>query len=318
MTTPNEERSGRGMLKISIAMTTYNGARFLREQLDSLKNQIRAADEVVICDDNSTDDTVLLIRNYIEKNNLSNWKIFENEENIGFSANFCKALSKTTGDVVFLCDQDDVWSEDKLECMTNLFATHPRVLGINTSFEIIGSGGEVTDAYGARGNRNYGLVTQRLRRPLERIYLKTVMRKNISPGCTTAFRRELIDCYVQNTESVSPHDYELNLMAAAKKGLYFYNVPLIQYRIHESNTIGFKKIEKSRIEIAAERFSASKGVRAFSGNGMAYKVHAERIQALTTRNFWAALCLWRLPEYYAYFRFKERVGDLLYALKIRE
>lgn len=306
------------MLKISIAMTTYNGQRFLREQLDSLKNQIRAADEVVICDDASTDDTVLLVRDYIEKNNLSNWKLYENEENIGFAANFCKALSKTTGDVVFLSDQDDIWSEDKLESMTNLFTANPNVLGINTSFEIVGTNGEPSDVYGPRGNQNYGLVTQPLRHPLERITLKTVMRKNISPGCTTAFRRELIDCYVQNTESVSPHDYELNLMAAAKKGLYFYNVPLIQYRIHESNTIGFKKMEKSRIEIAAERFSASKSVRAFSGSPMPYKLHAERLKALTTRNFWSALALWRLPEYYAFFRFKERVGDLLFALKIKE
>lgn len=306
------------MLKISIALTTYNGERFLREQLDSLRGQIRQADEVIISDDASTDGTVALVRDYIEKNALSHWKLLENTENVGFAANFCKALSATTGDVVFLSDQDDIWSEDKLECMANLFTAEPQILGLNSSFETVDATGLPTEIYGLRGNRNYGLVTQRLRKPLERISLKTVMRKNISPGCTAAYRRELIDCYVKNTESISPHDYELNLMAAAKHGLYFYNIPLIRYRLHEGNAIGFKKLQKSRTEIAAERFSATKGMRVFSGKETPCNFFGKRLKALINRSLGGAVALWRHPEYYRFFRFKERIGDLLFVLKIRE
>ena len=75
-------------MKVSVVMTTYNGIRFLKEMLDSLKNQTRKIDEVIICDDRSTDNTVEFINEYIEVYNLKNWKITVNHQNLGWEKNF--------------------------------------------------------------------------------------------------------------------------------------------------------------------------------------------------------------------------------------
>lgn len=75
------------MAKISVAMTTYNGSKYIIKQLDSLKNQSRKIDELVICDDCSTDNTVELVNDYIKSNNLEGWNIYSNENNLGFINN---------------------------------------------------------------------------------------------------------------------------------------------------------------------------------------------------------------------------------------
>ena len=82
------------MAKISVAMTTYNGSKYIIKQLDSLKNQSRKIDELVICDDCSTDNTVELVNDYIKSNNLEGWNIYSNENNLGFINNFKQAIKK--------------------------------------------------------------------------------------------------------------------------------------------------------------------------------------------------------------------------------
>lgn len=88
-------------LKTSIALTTYNGSKYIVQLLDSLKQQSLAPTEVIIVDDNSTDNTVEIVQNYIKKCNLVNWKIYRNPKKLGWQKNFTKAISKTTGDYIF-------------------------------------------------------------------------------------------------------------------------------------------------------------------------------------------------------------------------
>ena len=114
-------------LKISIAMATYNGAAYLQEQLDSFLAQTRLPDEVVITDDCSTDETLEIIKGFEESAPFNvHWE--QNEHNLGYTGNFNKALIKTTGDLVFLSDQDDVWFRDKLEQVERYAAEHPAAL----------------------------------------------------------------------------------------------------------------------------------------------------------------------------------------------
>ena len=101
-------------MKSSVVMTTYNGSRFMKEMLDSLRNQTRKIDEVIICDDRSKDDTVEIISNYINKYNLVNWNLIVNEKNLGWEKNFLNALGKATNEVIYPCDQDDIWHLDKV------------------------------------------------------------------------------------------------------------------------------------------------------------------------------------------------------------
>ncbi len=108
-------------MKISVVMTTYNGKKHIYEQLCSLANQTRKPDQLLIFDDCSTDDTVSIVKRFIEMKNLCNWKIIENESNLGWRKNFMFGLLKAEGDYIFPCDQDDIWSEDKIEKMTDIF-----------------------------------------------------------------------------------------------------------------------------------------------------------------------------------------------------
>lgn len=300
------------MLNISVAVTTYNGEKYIIEQLSSIMNQIRCADEVIIVDDASTDDTPEIIKNFIEENELANWRLIENKENLGFIKNYRKALSESTGDVICLCDQDDIWFEDKLETISSVMARNPQILALNTAFLIIDSDGNERPA--SKKKNNYGLIDKLLKKRLEKISLVSEFHSNISPGCTMAIRKELADSYVRLTSCTLPHDYEMNVMAAAKGGLYFYDAALIKYRLHGDNIIGLEPKKATRIEIAEERIALSKAIFDYTGKNKLYTVCQNRLEALKEESLGKTLKLWINKTYIKYFPFKERIGDILYAL----
>ena len=100
-------------MKISVVMTTYNGEKYIKEQLTSLKNQTRVPDEVLIFDDCSTDNTVTIVRNFIIENPSGNYRLFENKKNKGWRRNFMEGFADAQGDIIFPCDQDDIWLDRK-------------------------------------------------------------------------------------------------------------------------------------------------------------------------------------------------------------
>lgn len=124
-------------MKISVAMCTYNGETYILEQLKSIINQTKQVDEIIICDDCSSDQTTTLVENALNNTSI-NYKLIKNEKNMGFKKNFYKVLSLCTGDIIFLCDQDDVWMENKVEAMYQKFEENKEAL-------LVFSNGEVTD-----------------------------------------------------------------------------------------------------------------------------------------------------------------------------
>lgn len=106
---------------ISVVLATYNGEKFIIEQLESLRNQTLKIDEVLISDDASTDNTVKIIKEYIQEHSLQNsWRIFVNRPNKGYIRNFIDTIIMATGKYIFLCDQDDIWVNSKVEIMTRV------------------------------------------------------------------------------------------------------------------------------------------------------------------------------------------------------
>ncbi|BFK74654.1 glycosyltransferase family 2 protein [Megasphaera elsdenii] len=105
---------------ISIALCTYNGEKYIGEQLQSIMQQTLQPDEIVICDDQSKDRTIDVIKNTLKYWN-GNWRLIQNSKNLGYKKNFQKVISLCQGDVIFLCDQDDVWEQRKLEVMVPVF-----------------------------------------------------------------------------------------------------------------------------------------------------------------------------------------------------
>lgn len=121
-------------------MTTYNGMEYIKDQLDSLANQKRKVDEVLIFDDGSNDGTIEFIENYINKNKLNNtWKLIINKENKGWRRNFVEGIWESIGDLVFPCDQDDIWHENKLETVENIMTENHQIQVLTTN---------VTNLYG--------------------------------------------------------------------------------------------------------------------------------------------------------------------------
>src|SRR5271165_1756949 len=102
---------------VSIALCTYNGAGFIAEQLDTLITQTYAPIEIIAVDDSSTDETFNILMAYAAK--YSQIKIYKNENNIGFAANFERAATLCDGELIALCDQDDLWHPQKIELQVN-------------------------------------------------------------------------------------------------------------------------------------------------------------------------------------------------------
>lgn len=110
-------------MKTSVAMCTYNGAKYIREQLDSILNQSHLVDEIVICDDGSIDETIEIIKR-IKRNTAIPISIYINEPHLGVNLNFEKAIKLCQGDIIFLSDQDDIWEENKVDTIIGYFSTH--------------------------------------------------------------------------------------------------------------------------------------------------------------------------------------------------
>lgn len=132
-------------LKISIALATYNGANYLKEQLDSYLAQDRLPDEVVVCDDASTDQTIEILEAFKSAAPFQT-KIIRNVTNHGYTKNFEKALSLCSGDVVLFSDQDDVWFEGKISCIECVFNEHPECSVIIHDGELVDENLEFTGA----------------------------------------------------------------------------------------------------------------------------------------------------------------------------
>ncbi len=227
-------------MTVSVVMATFNGEKFVAEQLDSLRSQTYPVDEVVIIDDCSTDSTAEIVRNYIKEHDLS-WQFSVAEKNSGYKRNFYNCLAKASGDIVFLCDQDDIWYENKIEKMLSVFKNHPECLAVNSSFDIVGKQGEMLQRFEADNGKasNHGLIGVPIaENGVYNVDVITVAMSNVSPGCTAAFKKDIVSEYLKASECKIPHDWELNLIAANRNGLAFYNQPLIGYRIHGNNTIG--------------------------------------------------------------------------------
>ncbi len=299
-------------MKISVALATYNGSCYIKELLNSLKSQTKQPDEVVICDDCSQDNTMEIVNDFISTNSLST-VVYKNAQNLGFMANFKEAVSKCTGDIIFLCDQDDIWAEDKIEKMVDFFKIHSDCLALATSFCLTNENGkEISDT---QKGSNYGLISKNIKDgESARVSLKTVLHGNIAPGCAVAVRKSLAKEFCQKSQSILPHDWELCLAAAAKGGLYFLNEKLVYYRQHQNNTLGFNGKKQSREEIAAEKFGAVKEICKYENNVALKDFLEKRYNCLKNKDLKGLIKI-LFNKNYSFFSIKERIGDIIYIIK---
>lgn len=210
----------------SVVMATYNGACYVKEQLQSIINQNRKPDEIIIMDDCSTDDTVGIIKELLGSSQI-NYYIYVNKKNIGWRANFIKGFHYATGDFIFCADQDDLWYPEKIEIMTNILKDNERinVLACNLAPLYERGSRKIADFY----INNYGEDY------IARVDLRDTGFTMVRTGCTLCFRRCLLNLIDLVWTEQLAHDEVIWAVGLVTEGLYIVNKPLIQFRRHGNN-----------------------------------------------------------------------------------
>ena len=232
-------------MKTSLVMAIYNGEKYIVEQLESIKNQTVKIDEAIFIDDCSTDNSYHMVHQFIDGYQLMNWKLIKNENNLGYRNNFKKGLELASGDIVFLSDQDDKWHNNKVETMLKYMSDE--VLTLASSFRFIDQKGEPFEVKKIKGRSNNNLLFQEVDQELTEIKLDSLLEMNFSQGCTMAIRQSIIQEFLNVTTGMLPHDWELNIISSTHHGCYYLDIPLIDYRIHNNNTIGMDNIVEGNI-----------------------------------------------------------------------
>lgn len=229
-------------LSVSVAMATYNGARFIREQLDSIAAQTFPPLEVVICDDGSTDETLQIAAQFAEGAPFP-VHIHRNPRNLRFARNFRKAASLCRGDLIAFCDQDDSWDPKRLETCVPAFADRELLLLYHNAWLIDSDGHRFGTLYDGDAEQ----------RALE---LKPIGPWNHSYGLVQIFRSslrdfdDLWDRSLNQTQASGPmdilsHDQWFFLLAEALGRATFLDERLLEYRQHGSNVISAKQMRPS-------------------------------------------------------------------------
>ena len=211
-------------MRVSVVMTTYNGEKYIEEMLNSIKLQSRQVDEVIIVDDVSTDRTVQLVKKFIEKNDLNQWKLIVNAENVGWKQNFKKALAMATGDLIFLADQDDVWRYNKVEKMIQKFVDNEKIWLLVSQVNIFTQDATPCSDMDCINTDFEGKVLFN--------YDYYVVKR---PGCSMAMRKEILPLFFDIWNSAMPHDAALWAIANLIGKLYLIDEKLINYRRHNDN-----------------------------------------------------------------------------------
>ena len=222
-------------MKFSVAMCTYNGAAFLREQLASIAEQTRPPDELVICDDRSGDDTPRIIESFAANASFP-VRLRVNEHNLGSTENFARAIGLCRGDLIALSDQDDVWMPEKLRLCEQVFAASPRVGMVFTDAEIVD---EKLRSLGRHLWNESGFDEKKKKLIREGRAFDVLLPGWWVTGATMAFRstfRELV--LPIPTDIPMIHDGWISLIIAAVAEVTFIEEPLIRYRQHARQQLG--------------------------------------------------------------------------------
>ncbi|OZC34905.1 family 2 glycosyl transferase [Marinobacter vinifirmus] len=202
-------------------MATYNGAQYIQEQLQSFIDQTRQPDELIITDDCSTDQTESIVREFAKTAPFT-VEFHRNEKNLGYCGNFNAALMKTTGDLVFLSDQDDVWFPEKIEHMIDVAERNPQALVV------------MNDAALTDGELNEVGLTK-----VGQIRSAGFPMKAFVMGCCCGIRRALLDFCMPIPRGIEAHDNWIVDFAEALNGKVVEDRVLQYYRRHETNESQF-------------------------------------------------------------------------------
>ncbi len=244
-------------MRISVAMATRNGAKYIGEQVRSILAQGRLPDEIVISDDASDDSTLEEVRKHFDAHSMASsirLRVIANETPLGVASNFESALVACTGDIVVLCDQDDSWHPERISRIEAMFADEPAALLIACDARLVDESG---NPLGDSLFRALGMSANELRALQGVSTFAALMRRNLVTGATTAVRRELVAIAVPFPTGWL-HDEWLAVNAAIHYGVRMIPQRLVDYRQHDHNEIG---VRRPRIQDKIARLVTERGER---------------------------------------------------------
>lgn len=209
---------------VSIAMATYNGEKYLREQIDSILKQTIQDFELIICDDCSTDTTWDILQEYQLQD--ARIKCYRNEENLGFKKNFEKAIMLCTGEYIALSDQDDIWKDNHLQLL--LKNIEGRDLSVGNA--------DIIDGIGNMTGKRLNELDRYFHDPsgTEKMY-SVLITRSIYQGASMLFRSELKKVIIPIPEFVEYHDAWISCCAVCNRGIFYTYTPITNYRLHGTN-----------------------------------------------------------------------------------
>lgn len=226
-------------MKLSVAMCTYNGSKYVEEQLNSIINQTRAIDEIVIVDDASQDNTVEIVDRLLLASGIA-YKLIINEKNMNFNASFQKCIRQCTGDIIFTADQDDVWDEHKVEIMTARFVENPRCVLCFSDGQVVDSNLEIINP-SVWDSMNYYRAGFRGAKTTQEEYRCILMYRWLVSGTMMAVRRDFMEKSMPLPDSCKDdwiHDSWLSVMAPIYGDVAIVDEKLVKYRQHGNNVCG--------------------------------------------------------------------------------
>jgi glycosyltransferase involved in cell wall biosynthesis len=214
-------------------MCTYNGCSFLPEQLESIAAEKRAPDELVICDDKSTDNTAAIVEDFSERVPFP-VRFFVNTANIGSTANFERAISLCSGDIVALADQDDVWYSKKLERIEQQFVASEAIVASFSDADLIR---DDSLPMNSRLWTSVGFGADEQKKFSAGEATNVLIKRPVVTGAAMAFRRRFFDLLRPIPRDVV-HDRWMSLLLSAIGPIAVIPEPLMQYRRHRGQQIG--------------------------------------------------------------------------------
>lgn len=201
---------------ISVCIATYNGEKYIKEQLDSIINQLDKNDEIIISDDGSSDNTINIIESYNDNRIVLYKNYFKN-----VVLNFEFAIGKSRGDYIFLSDQDDIWHKDKVKCLIDCFLKNSNVTLLISDFQIIDENGLNLDGVYNKNKFSTSLV-------------KNIIVNNFM-GCAMAFTSNTKNVIMPFPKNIAMHDWWIGTCSKIYGEINFIDKKLLFYRRHSSN-----------------------------------------------------------------------------------
>lgn len=300
---------------ISVCLCTYNGELYLRSLLNSLITQTVLPDEIIVCDDCSTDSTKSILEEYARNNSNIEWKLLFNKTNVGWRVNFHNAIEMSHGEIILLCDQDDIWKPEKIEIIKDFLCTHDDAMLVACSYEVLYETNDARETKAPPADLSIEIVNK-----------SSCFMNPIRPGCTFGFKSSLKDYYLNTWDPSFAHDAMLWRIAFLKGGLYLYNYNGIVFRRHSSNASSFYGAKVS-LKKYTERYAGLKmslkclsklrniareeGKLSFLENITAW--YQQRLLAYSRKSFFGAFSL--PTNYKRYDSYKSYLIDFILVLR---